>query len=310
MKECFAITSYCNTAEKVNILEKTINNINQYGLDVIVHAHHPLSIDIQKIVKSYFYSSENPILKTRFNKFWYFTHPYKLEITVYDYYFTTLKGWTELIDICQNYDRIHILNYDANISNDFFNLSRKYSQSIFLQNKDTSSNYILPIYFCLNKISFDYFKSNITLEKYLAFNKPNGPFLPLIEEFIPTFIIGDEFLTIPHWEYDESALLKYDVMADTRFYWDKTLDIGVAKIFIGEYKDIARALFFDIKESIEISIIINGRVLSGKSSETEFFNLGLPFRHINNLQIKINDMFLPDDLIKKFFQLECKIYIE
>lgn len=310
MKECFAITSYCNTTEKLNILEKTINNINQYGLDVIVHAHYPLSVDIQKKIKSYFYSSENPILKTRFNKFWYFTPPYKLEITVYDYYFTTLKGWMELIDICQNYDRIHIINYDTNVSMDLFNLSRKYSQSIFLQNRDTSNNYILPIYFCLNKKSFDYFKSNITLEKYLEFNKLNGPFLPLIEEFIPTFITGNDFFTVPYWEYDESKLLEYDVASDTRFDWGKTLDMGVSKIFIGEYKDLARILFFDIKEYMEISVIINNRVLTGKTSETELFNLGLPFRYIDDLQIKINDISVPANLIRKFFQLECKIYIE
>ena len=145
--ECIAITSYCNTERKLDILNRTIDNVREYNLPVFIHAHYPLTDEIQKKVHSYFYSSDNPILN-RYNLFWIWIDSYKLEIRVYDMTFTTLKGWSESVQILKDYERIHIINYDTNLTPDVFNLSRKYKQSMFLQNKNTERNYNLITYFC------------------------------------------------------------------------------------------------------------------------------------------------------------------
>lgn len=304
--ECFSITSFCNSPQKINALKKTIDNIKQYGLPIFLHAHYPLEDDIQRMVNFYFYSSDNPILN-RYNIFWHNIPKYKLEIKTFDVTYTTLKGWYESIGILENYNRIHMINYDTNLTPEIFNLSRKYGQSIFLQNQDTTRKFLLLTYFCLNREDFKYFRENIRLVNYLKF-KPDDKFLPIPEEYIPTFLINKNFFIIPNTEFNQDVLIANDVAEDARFNWDKTLDMGPAKIFIGEYKDLTRILFFDVKEPIQISIVINERLLIGKATETELFNLGIPFKHIISLQVKINDIFIPDDLIKKFFHLDCKIY--
>jgi len=43
MKECFAITTYCDSDKKVKILNDTIDNLKNFNIDIAIHAHYPLS---------------------------------------------------------------------------------------------------------------------------------------------------------------------------------------------------------------------------------------------------------------------------
>ena len=47
MKECFVITTYCNTLSRVEELKKCINNLKHFNIDILVHAHYPLDLEIQ-----------------------------------------------------------------------------------------------------------------------------------------------------------------------------------------------------------------------------------------------------------------------
>jgi hypothetical protein len=307
MKECFAITTYCNTGEKVQVLLKTIDNIKQYGLPIFVHAHYPLPDVIQRNVHSYFYSSDNPVLKNRFNKFWYSVENYKLEITVYDYYFTTIKGWDESIKICDAYDKIHMINYDATISQDLFNLSKKYDKSILLQNPDNTltTPHIIPTYFCLKKESYEFFRKNITLEKYLGFGEVSKKrFLPLVEEFIPYYNIGDNFITIPNTDYDYEKLLENDIASDTRFDWNKSLSLTDTKVFIGEYNNSQHILFFDVKKPIIVTLSTTNTHVTKPLSSTTLIKI----HETDNLMIYVNNIPISHSLIQKFIDLECKIF--
>jgi hypothetical protein len=308
--ECIAITSYCNTERKLDILNRTIDNVKQYNLPVFIHAHYPLADEIQKKVHSYFYSSDNPILN-RYNLFWTWADSYKLEIRVYDMTFTTLKGWNESIQILKDYERIHIINYDTNLTPDVFNLSRKYKQSMFLQNKNTERNYDLITYFCLNKKSFDYFRENLTLEKYLTCTHP-GEFIPPPEEFVPMFTIGDDFFQVPNTEFSQDELLKYDIANENRFIWDKELKINGAKIFMGEFNNSANILFFDIVDNLKIEVNLNDKILNQtiEPGKSQLIDLGVRFKDIRVIKIAVNNISINANLIAKFFQLECKIYQE
>jgi hypothetical protein len=56
-----AITSYCDTATKLNVLIENINIIRSRfpGLKIALHANYPLSDEIQKMVDKYFYEDLN-----------------------------------------------------------------------------------------------------------------------------------------------------------------------------------------------------------------------------------------------------------
>jgi hypothetical protein len=314
--ECFAITTYCNTEKKIQALNRTIDNLKQYGLPIFIHAHYPLSNEIQNKVDSYYYSSDNPVL-SRYSAFWHDTGRFKLEIRVYDTNFTQLKAWSEIIRTLCDYERIHIINYDANITPDVFALSKKYSKSFFLQNPDTSGNYIFATYFCLDKSMYSYFRENITFEKYLYYPQ-SDQFLPKMEEFIPSFL-NDNFNIVPYSEYDIHKMMEYDVVSDTRFDWENSLTLGDVKVFVGEIDGKAKVLFFDVKKDVNISIctfrklpvkvgdFMGGQIGGVINSET-LFSTDIPFNDIDKLIIKVDEVTVRDELIKKLFALESKIY--
>lgn len=124
MKECFAITSYCNSNEKIKILNNTIDNLKLFNIDIILHTHIPLDSEIQKKVNLYYYSSDNPILP-RYNLFWYDVYNFRLEYKKYDVAFAVMKQWKEIINIAKDYDVIHFINYDINISQEIYDLTIK-----------------------------------------------------------------------------------------------------------------------------------------------------------------------------------------
>lgn len=298
MKECFAISTYCNTKEKNILLDKSIDNLKQYDLDIMIHAHYPLSFDIQKKVNYYYYSSYNPVLRYRYNIFTYHYRNYTLSIKVYDYTYTVLKGWSEMIKILNDFDKIHIINYDSNITPELFNLSKKYNKSLCLEDKNPK--YADVIYMCLKNDSYGFFQENITLEKYLNFISEDK-FLTKIEEFLPSFIKNNEnFYFIKNDEYNQNELRKYDIKTESRFDWDKSLTFNGIKIFIGYLNDNLQALFFNIKKKTKIEI------------NDYTFEIDDDFLYdfkINKIKkIKINDEELSSNFIDQFFYLETKIY--
>jgi len=320
MKECFAITTYCNTEEKLKALNRTIENISKFGFPIFLHGHYPLPLEIQKKVHSYFYNSENPVLNFRWNLFWYFVDNYKFEIKVYDLSYTVLKAWRESIKILDDFDKIHMINYDTNLTTEIFDLSRKYSQSVFLQIKPdfTGKNYTVMIYYCLNKKSFQYFTENLTLEKYLQFRTIPEIFLPIPEEYISSFIVGDDFIQVPWTEFDGQKLVEYDVVSENRTGFDSLMRTENVDIFIGEYNGMAHIYFFNCKKEIEISVPIffhapnpgdlMGTHFGGKVSSNQLFPLDRPFKDISELQVYIDGKPLEQEFIQKFFKLECKIF--
>lgn len=328
MSECFAITTYCNTKEKIDILNQTIENLKQFNIDIMIHAHYPLIEDIQKKVNYYLFSSNNSILPY-YNVFWYYIRDYKLEIKVYDTNYTLLKAWTEIINFLKNYDKIHFVNYDANITPEIFNFSiLNKDKSIFIQNNGISENhvrnYYVLTYFCLKNSNFNYFKENITLENYLKFNPIDNKFRPMLEEFIPSFtiphnpinksidnvIINDDFFLILCDQYNAKELLKYDIASHSRFDWNKNIKINDIRLFLGQFDDTTKLIILDNNKDKTIEIEVNDKniIYNLPIVDQYLIDLNIPFINIKNLKIKIDNEYINEDFFKKYFQLECKIY--
>jgi len=162
MRECFAITTYCNTQNKIDILNSTIDDIKKFGKDIMIHAHLPLSIDIQNKV-NYYISSENVIInnEAKVSFFWISKYNYKLYNYQTNYNYTVLKQYSEIVSYLFSigYDVIHFLNYDGNINLELYEISKKYchNNSVFYQNFLVKDKYVTAIWFSLNKKDKDFF---------------------------------------------------------------------------------------------------------------------------------------------------------
>ena len=58
----FVIDSWLNTPEKEQTLISLIDRIKEYGIQIMLVAHYPISVEIQKRVDYYLFDKENPIL--------------------------------------------------------------------------------------------------------------------------------------------------------------------------------------------------------------------------------------------------------
>ena len=133
MRECFVVTTYCNTIERVDELRKCIKNLKKFNIDILIHAHYPLDVDIQNSVKYYIYDSTNPVIKNGSKVIvrwkWYTTANKLLTIPNPDYSYAVMNQWVSSLKFLKNkdYDRVHVINYDGFINEYIF---RKHNESL------------------------------------------------------------------------------------------------------------------------------------------------------------------------------------
>jgi len=63
MNKVALISTYCDNQEKIDVLQKNINIVKSYGLDVIVISPIVLPKDIQEQCDYFFITKDNPVLE-------------------------------------------------------------------------------------------------------------------------------------------------------------------------------------------------------------------------------------------------------
>jgi hypothetical protein len=319
MKECFVITSYCDTEEKVAVLENTIDNLKQYKLDIIVHAHYPLNSNVQKKANYYLYSI-NP-MATRYNLHWANYKNHKFEIMMYEWSHAVIKQWKESILFLEsNYDVIHFVNYDVNITPELYSITKKYlDKSTFYQNFLHLGD-ILMVFFTIVKSDFKRFIDIFDIQNF--FNFPYQTYLPTAEQYVKSFL-DEKFNIVPidEWKDYVNDLLKNEInfTLNTKMDWEKykkNINLGIysmfnidcCDIFIGKNNDNTGILLYNIKKQLKIDIVINYNQKLNFNINTSdiFIDIPILFTDIKNLEIFIDDKKIEDRFVEYFFKYNCK----
>jgi hypothetical protein len=130
MKKIALISSYCDTQEKLNILEKNITTLQKLKVDVMVLSPIMIPNNIVNLCDFYFKTKENPILRwpVRAHTFWLnfknkngdnlFLHR-----DVDDYSWAALYQTKKLseLSLTYEYDIFYHMIYDLNIDNSIIN---------------------------------------------------------------------------------------------------------------------------------------------------------------------------------------------
>lgn len=129
MKEIAIFGSYCNTKEKLQALENSIQGAKDLGLDVLVFARYPIPEYIQSQCDYYIFDKSNPVLADRaLNHYFYIHHKY-ISNWFMDYGYAALEQIVKTLGFAKslNYDYAYWLVYDVNTSGlgDFRNESIK-----------------------------------------------------------------------------------------------------------------------------------------------------------------------------------------
>lgn len=122
----FAITSYCDTIEKLNVLTQNIRliRIKFPEYKIALHANYPLSTDIQKMVDFYVYEDLNYVPEDKWIYYWryvmnqetnepYFTKKFFYVIT--DIGFSVFQQIKALTKYLIEYKWMILINYDTSV---------------------------------------------------------------------------------------------------------------------------------------------------------------------------------------------------
>lgn len=328
MKECFVITSYCNTSDRVEELKKCIDRLKKYNIDILVHAHYPLDLDIQKSVTYYLYDSTNPVIRdgskiiVRWK--WYMTANKLLTIPNPDYSYAVMNQWVSSLKFLKEkkYERIHVINYDTFINDFVFNKHEEFLNDHdvvfeytglkprdYNANEKSNKNLIFVVFFSIKNTFIDALTNELTLEKYLA-SKDTMLETYLMEvidklenkakEF--SFIGLDSVYKIKKFDDSQFKLYLGDAV---------TSHIGTKKEDYDVYTTVSEANGFDL---IKKTYIENGQikdwyfVFGGKNENNKFEIIILEItKPIDEIIININgDITKANDITSKYYSLITK----
>lgn len=312
MKECFAITTYCNTPDRVDELKKCINNLKKFNIDILIHAHYPLDTDIQKLATYYIYDSTNPVIRDGSKAIirwkWYKTANKLLTIPNPDYSYAVMNQWVESLKFlkAKNYDNVHVINYDTFI-NDF--VFRKH-QSFLIKNdvvfeytniktkdynanENSKNNLIFIVFFSIKKTFIDFFTNELTLEKYLQSKDTMlETYLMEVIEKIENTQKQNSFLPVG---LDSYTIKKFDDSQFKLHLGDAVENQNIKKEDCDVYTTVSEANGFDLVKKTYKDEFGNDKdlcfVFGGRNSQFDKFEIIIfeITKQIDEIIININD---------------------
>jgi len=250
-KKIFLITSYCDNDEKLNTLIETINDIKKYNIDICIHAHYPLPVDVQKSVNYYIFDISNPKSKieNRLMLYWRIMGNIKINVIQPDYGYSVIHQWKQSLNFLKNngYDIIHIINYDTIVENSQVDTANdninEYDGVFYLfESKPEEISFIFAT-LKINSFNFD----DITLDDYdtIQTHPENYIYQKLIKHNI---LIFDEEIKHKDMTYVIDGDMTYNIN-----------NISNESIFLGSLNstDSFAIYLYNIVETKNIKIYVN-----------------------------------------------------
>lgn len=155
-KHVIMITSYCNTIEKLDMLNECISHLKKIypDIDIMIYAHYPIPLEYQQMVKYYIYDSTNPYIDMKIkvvlkwiNTSAFLGYPSKYVAMLPDTGWAVLSMWNKGLLYLQShkYEYAHIIDYDIDVfGHKFKNLLDE--SIIKLENISTEAMFTKPGY--------------------------------------------------------------------------------------------------------------------------------------------------------------------
>lgn len=299
---CFLVTAYCDNEEKVSVMSDCIDNLKKISnneVDILIHTHHTIDVDIQNKVKYVIFDKSNPILSypTKGYNFWRRYKNYIMSVVTDDYGYAVLSQWKNGLNYLNNlnYDVVFIINYDTFIDNEMFDISylesQKYHGVIYYW-----GDKMLNASYCVLSTKVSKLLNLITLERYLE--NMND----LFEIYLKVLIDESDFSFkhIVHDDYKEHFYTSMDINSSVRFIANTLPDNVITDPYV----------FFNhpYPESIKDgSKLICQYHIASKVDKNDTDILTFLFFNIKkevSIKIKVDDIMIYDNIINDDLYLE------
>lgn len=334
MKECFLITAYCDTPQKIQLLKESISNLKRYNVDIAIHSHYPLPFEIQEDI-NYLLYAENYIIgnEIKVSFYWIKDNNYKMYNYKTNYNYTVLKQFNEsakfFFDVL-DYDIINFVNYDCHISEQLYNTTKENThnnKSVFYQNFMKSDinideHTLIATWFSVVKKDRDLI---VNISDYYTYINNE---IYAIEIYLGELIEGQDVHVVKMEEYDYLSLYKNEISGDgepfleayTQDYFPKKdfskyFEKDNYSIFGGFFNGKFALYFHDIKKEIKIYLKLRESENTFTIQNNFFIDSIMDIYELendyyqdrNNLIIKIDDNKIEDSLIERFLKNKIEV---
>lgn len=295
MKKIVLISSYCDTKEKLNILEKNVSTLKRLNIDVMLLSPIMIPNNIVNLCDFYFKTNENPILRwpVRAHTFWLnfknkngdnlFLHR-----DIDDYSWAALYQTKKLSELSLTYEydifyhMIYDLNIDDRIINDINqNVTNRTYHRVNPKNENEVWNMTLH-FMSLDKNNLRYFSDNILYNDYVS---KNGFAEHYVESILnnlnlskSTFPVKD---VIRYIDSDDENMFNYSKNKNYKIFFSKTHDKYLFIVYDCNENEIEKIILndteileFDYTKPIEFKTEkVLSFIVKTKNGEEEYFKI-------------------------------------
>jgi SAM-dependent methyltransferase len=170
------ISTFCDTQEKIDVLEKNIKLVKEQGLDVIAISPIPLPQSVTSLCDYFFFTKDNPVLDwpKRAMRAWVYVNingeTRKVSRTYPDYGFAGLTQVKQLSDIALSfgYDQFYHMIYDLKIDENVIEGFHSSKECNIYPSKRGKIIWEVGLHYMIfNRENLKEFISKISLENYL-----------------------------------------------------------------------------------------------------------------------------------------------
>jgi len=303
-KSCFLLTAYCDNDEKVSVMSDCIDNLQEISngeIDIFIHSHYPVDIDIQNKVKYVIFDKSNPVLKypTKGYHFWRNYKNYTMSIVTDDYGYAVLSQWRNGMNYLNNlgYENVFIINYDVFINKNM--LEKSYLE---LDNHDAVTYYwndgTFNATYCVLDLKLCKLFNTITLENYLK--NMNDHF----EIYLKKIFDNSKYSVkrIGYVEYEDDFYSSMDINSVVRFVNNNLPNNPTQDPFIVFNHPYPESIEDNSKLICQYHIA-SKVIVDGVNTNILTF-LFFKIRKEMSLKIKIDDLIIYDSLINDDLYLE------
>jgi SAM-dependent methyltransferase len=288
-KKVALISTFCDTQEKIDVLEKNIKLVKEQGLDVIAISPIPLPQSVTSLCDYVFITKDNPVLDwpKRAMRAWVNINingePRKISRTYPDYGFAGLTQVKQLSDIALSFDynqfyhMIYDLKIDENVIEGF---NSNKDCSVYPSKRDNIVWAVGLHYMIFNRENLKKFVSQITLENYLGVKDADAfEWLHNLRNIVPYKIestpVEDEI-----YYYENIDFFNYSPTDNFKFFIEKN-DETLSSI---------KLLFYDLNGNKEIKIKVGDGSDSVIVNKNQIVNLGFNKTNYQNVSLEMDSV--------------------
>lgn len=289
-KQIVLVSTFCNTEEKIEILRKNIVKIKNKGIDVALITPLILPADIIESSDYVFFTKENPILDWPVHSMynWRFLtfddKKVKISETYPDYGWSGLNHVKRLGEMFLNYpyETYAYIIYDTILNDGHLDMIRNGHDAIVFPSKRGGDIWKVGLHLMIfNKEMLGRLVKKITLRDYLSYSDYDA-FAYLHNHLVkPMQIeIAKEPVEDEIFYYENVDVLNHSTDENIKYFISSP----------DEYVEEVRLLFYNIKESFDLKISINGNQHSYTISNGFIIPLGLLKKDVESIIIEYNNI--------------------